>query len=184
VGNDTLLAKPSLLAFGEREPELIFANELLDTSLVREAEKMLVVDTMEYKAPETITITPQMLREAKPHQRKTVLKHQFYFETGSAQLPDNIQEELDEVAALLINNSQLGIVLNGFADKTGSEATNKELSKQRAFSLLEKLRSMGVNPERSIVKGYGESLSKATKKGEMVNERRVDVYVYELIKTE
>jgi outer membrane protein OmpA-like peptidoglycan-associated protein len=49
------------------------------------------------------------------------------------------------------------VLVEGFADSTGSTAHNQQLSERRANTVRSTLISMGVAPERVAMRGYGES---------------------------
>ena len=74
---------------------------------------------------------------------------------------------------------QAVIDVQGFADATGSEATNENLSQQRAANVTSDLTSQGIAPSRLATKGFGTAspaASNANTKGRR-NNRRVEVTV-------
>ncbi len=80
-----------------------------------------------------------------------------FFETGSANLKDMSKYELNGVASLLKKNSSVKIELGGHTDSQGDDASNMELSKARAASVLEYLTRKGIGGDRLTAKGYGEN---------------------------
>ena len=71
------------------------------------------------------------------------------------------------------------IHVTGYTDSIGSYAYNKKLSKRRAFAVTKALVAGGINKNRIITKGRGESnpiASNMYKTGRIKN-RRVDIYL-------
>ena len=60
-----------------------------------------------------------------------------------------------KLAAVLSNNMQRTVLIEGFTDSTGSSAHNLELSQRRADSVKSALLQMGVSPDRIATRGYG-----------------------------
>ncbi len=65
------------------------------------------------------------------------------FETGKAELLPGAQDRLARVADFL-KNSDRSVVVEGYTDSTGSEATNMALSERRAQTVRDYLASHGV----------------------------------------
>lgn len=64
---------------------------------------------------------------------------------------------LDEVAATIITNPDIGIIeVSGHTDARGSDEYNKQLSERRAASVMAYLQQAGVQPERLTSIGHGE----------------------------
>jgi outer membrane protein OmpA-like peptidoglycan-associated protein len=71
------------------------------------------------------------------------------------------------------------ILVQGFADTTGAEATNRALSEDRAREVVSFLGAQGIGPSRIVAQGYGTesaAASNLTAQGRSRN-RRVEVTV-------
>jgi outer membrane protein OmpA-like peptidoglycan-associated protein len=104
------------------------------------------------------------------------------FETNSAELRTSSAFELDMVVELMKVNPKLTIEIAAHTDDVGDELNNLTLSNKRAASSLEYLKKKGVNKERLIPKGYGESKPLApndTEDGRAKN-RRVELRVLKM----
>ncbi|MDX1910166.1 MAG: OmpA family protein [Saprospiraceae bacterium] len=88
---------------------------------------------------------------------KPVVLRNVFFETGSAALRPESLGELDRLAQLLLEASELKIQINGHTDNVGDEVSNQKLSEQRARSVWEYLRTKGIAETRLLFKGFGES---------------------------
>ena len=79
------------------------------------------------------------------------------FATNQAALTPNGQAMVRKLADALVQNPKRTVLVEGFADSTGSTAHNQELSERRANSVRAALTQMGVAPERVAMRGYGEA---------------------------
>ena len=101
------------------------------------------------------------------------------FPTDSAQIQPQFQPTLSSLAQTLRQYDRTVIDIAGHTDDTGSAAYNQQLSEQRAASVANYLISQGINPNRIIHGGFGESRPIATNQtpaGRQAN-RRVDIQV-------
>ena len=79
------------------------------------------------------------------------------FAVGSPFLADSSIPILEEIATILINNSEGNLEVQGHTDTDGSEEINLSLSQSRADTVRDFLISEGVEPERVIAVGFGET---------------------------
>ena len=92
-------------------------------------------------------------------------------------LSTQARSTLDEVASVLGEYPKTAVVVQGFTDSTGSEEHNLSLSDRRARAVMNYMVGRGVDVERMVAIGYGESqpvASNDTTHGRQVN-RRVNV---------
>jgi outer membrane protein OmpA-like peptidoglycan-associated protein/tetratricopeptide (TPR) repeat protein len=179
IGEDTILATPKLMAFGNRPKVLIQKNDLIQ----RDFEIFdSINDRMIIERPTEIVITPLMMRRSDPDNRKTILAHNVFFDVGEIAPNKVYNKEFDELAKLMINNKQLGIIITGYADTDGTVEKNKILSQNRAITVLEILGEKGVNLSKAIIiaKG-GEIIVKENTERERAYNRRVEMKIFELI---
>ncbi|MEO0292942.1 MAG: OmpA family protein [candidate division WOR-3 bacterium] len=102
------------------------------------------------------------------------------FDTGKSTLKPESMEELKKLARILNKYKDTNILLEGHTDAIGSEEYNLDLSQRRAQSVANYLASLGVDPTRFTVMGYGEQqpiASNETEEGRRLN-RRVEVAIY------
>ena len=101
------------------------------------------------------------------------------FGSGSSTLAENSLPSLDKVADLLKENTNLKLAINGYTDNSGNAASNLQLSKDRANSVMGYLVSKGVSESRLMAEGYGIAnprADNATKEGRAKN-RRVELVI-------
>ena len=103
------------------------------------------------------------------------------FDVGSAKISAQDQEELNKVAQTATGLTGYIIEVTGYADSTGSAATNTKLSEDRAKAVVVYLMQRGNVPVRHIVAPgamgeYGPVSSNETKAGRAGN-RRVEIKV-------
>ncbi len=96
------------------------------------------------------------------------------FESGSARLLETSRPLLDRVAAVLLNHSQLKLIVSGHTDDVGTDEYNQDLSERRAGSVKMYLATKGVHPDSVRVYGYGETqpvLKETTEQARALNRR-------------
>jgi outer membrane protein OmpA-like peptidoglycan-associated protein len=101
------------------------------------------------------------------------------FRSGEAELTAEAMRKLYPLVALLKENPQRSILIEGHTDSSGAESYNRDLSERRAIAVRDFLVSTGIKPERITARGYGEDnpvASNATEAGRKEN-RRVEVVV-------
>jgi outer membrane protein OmpA-like peptidoglycan-associated protein len=117
------------------------------------------------------------LKAKKTERGMVVTLGDVVFDTNRASLKPGGVREVQKLAAILGENPQRKVAIEGFTDSTGSDERNQELSEQRANAVREALLQMGINPSRITTRGYGKSLpvaSNATETGRQLN-RRVEI---------
>lgn len=82
------------------------------------------------------------------------------YEFGSWELLPESEVALDTVVQLLVFNPTITIELMAHTDHVGSDQFNFDLSQKRAQSVVDYLIKKGINPQRLVAKGYGETWPK------------------------
>jgi outer membrane protein OmpA-like peptidoglycan-associated protein len=77
---------------------------------------------------------------------------------GSAKIRKDAARELDKLAATLMKNPSMIIELGSHTDSRGDAQENLNLSSKRAQAAVDYIASKGVDRNRMLAKGYGESL--------------------------
>jgi len=79
------------------------------------------------------------------------------FELNSANLTADAAQTLRQVADALRGEPNLRAEIAGHTDSSGDDAYNQGLSQERASSVLQYLVSQGIERERLVARGYGET---------------------------
>ena len=112
---------------------------------------------------------------------KVTFNSGILFATNKADLNDNSKMELNNLANIMRQNSDVSIDIKGYTDSTGSDKINNPLSLNRAQSVANYLTQNGVPyAQLKNVQGFGSSnpvASNDTEAGRQQN-RRVEVYLY------
>lgn len=96
--------------------------------------------------------------QAKPTPRGMVVTlGDVLFDTGSSTLRSGASINVQRLADVLRNNPDRRVLIEGFTDSVGSEATNQDLSRRRAEAVRATLITQGVSPDRIEARGYGEA---------------------------
>jgi outer membrane protein OmpA-like peptidoglycan-associated protein len=101
------------------------------------------------------------------------------FATNKADLTATSKANLDKVVNVFLEFPDTNILVQGHTDNTGSEAYNLELSKKRAQTVVDYLKSKGVAANRLSMEGLGQTMPRfdnSTAEGRSKN-RRVEIAV-------
>ena len=99
------------------------------------------------------------------------------FGTDLARLNNDGINTAQKLAKILQLNPQRNVLVEGFADSTGTAAHNLELSERRAGAVRAALADLGIGQDRVAIRGYGESYPVAandTAENRQLN-RRVEI---------
>lgn len=112
---------------------------------------------------------------AKDSADRVVRLKYVYYNTGSANLKDVSQYELNNVVDILKNNPNVSIEIAGHTDNVGDPSSNLALSQDRAQSVASYLESNGIPSTRfTSVTGYGSNhpvADNSTDEGRATNRR-------------
>ena len=101
------------------------------------------------------------------------------FALNKADLNAQSKANLAKFASQMADMPETDITIYGHTDNTGSDAVNERLSKQRAQSVLDYLKSCGISADRMTSEGMSYHMpvaSNETAEGRAQN-RRVEVYI-------
>ena len=104
------------------------------------------------------------------------------FATDQDQVIPAFYSTLNSVAIVLRKYNQTLINVYGHTDSTGSDDYNQALSQRRANAVSNYLATQGVNPQRMISQGFGESRPVADNGSEAgrAQNRRVEIQIVPL----
>ena len=146
-------------------------------------------ETLEARAIEVLgpdrVVNEYIIREDAPPvtEGNVRVEQAVLFETGSAVIADAFVPTL-ELGVLVLNlNPQVTMTVAGHTDDVGSDEINQALSEQRAQSVVDYLVSRGVDAERLVPIGVGETEpigDNTTEAGRQLN-RRIEVDLVDLL---
>jgi outer membrane protein OmpA-like peptidoglycan-associated protein len=96
------------------------------------------------------------------------------FNTDSATLRPESQEQLRNIAAILKAYPNVNVKVGGYTDNTGDPQHNLALSQDRADGVVAQLVALGIAPNRLEAQGYGSQFpvaDNATAEGRAMNRR-------------
>lgn len=128
------------------------------------------------RTKETIAVyQPQDSQSAPPADLQMVLDaSDILFEFDKWVIRADVVPELDQWAEYFKKNPQVTAAIYGHADSTGPATYNQTLSDRRAQAVVNYLIAKGVDPQRFVTEGFGESQPVApntTKEGRQKNRR-------------
>ncbi|MBI5541782.1 MAG: PD40 domain-containing protein [Bacteroidia bacterium] len=142
------------------------------------------LNTIKNKEQNKVEIKNERIFEFKTsseNSRKYVYINNIYFDSGKSIIDKKYSQILNSIVELLLINKNLGIELHGYTDPVGDDDVNLELSKTRAFNVMEFIVSKQVESNRIIMNGHGESGNDSKGKiNEMQMLRRVELKIFEV----
>jgi len=124
--------------------------------------------------PAAKKLTPDMATKVEE------ISKNINFNLSSSVLDSTAQQNLDQLADIMLNDKALQLIIRSYTDNTGSPSQNLELSLERANTVKEYLVAKGLDETRIYAFGYGQAkpvASNATKEGRAQN-RRVEFQLY------
>ncbi len=98
---------------------------------------------------------PEIAKEVK--EKIEIAAKQILFETASDKLKPSSFEAIEEVVALMKQDSSLRLIISGHTDNVGDETANQMLSEKRATAVRTAVIERGISEQRVKATGYGES---------------------------
>lgn len=93
---------------------------------------------------------------------KSITLNNIFYDFDKSTLRSESISELDRMVLLMTENPTIKIELSSHTDNVGSDEYNLSLSQDRAQSVVDYLITKGINKDRLVAKGYGESKPIAT----------------------
>ncbi|MEQ8473852.1 MAG: OmpA family protein [Marinoscillum sp.] len=113
--------------------------------------------------------------------RKAVINN-IYFDFHSFRIKPESREVLSKLYVTMLKSPDLVVEIGGHTDSVGDDQFNLKLSQQRADAVRGYLIKEGIDPQRLIARGYGETVPLASnddeENGRELN-RRIEIRVLE-----
>lgn len=119
------------------------------------------------------------LRKLPDNTIQVDLKSEASFASNSSNVKASFSEALTKLGGVIAEYDSTAVHVVGHTDSQGSTSYNQQLSQARATAVASKLIGAGVNDQRVMTEGRGESqpkASNATAEGRGQN-RRVEIYL-------
>lgn len=129
-------------------------------NIAKNLQDTIPVDTVGVVAAvaEEVTIAEPTIEAIEPPEAPLSIKLVYGFEFASSDPELDTEQILAEIRAAFRKYPNVMAEIIGHTDSVGSEAFNQRLSEQRAKSLRDILVEAGLDPDRVIYSGRGESL--------------------------
>ncbi len=125
--------------------------------------------------------------KVKVTREKIEILDRVYFDTARATIQKRSYDVLNQVAATLKAHPEVTkLRVEGHTDSRGGAAMNQKLSQERADAVVDYMVDRGIDRDRLVAKGFGESqpiADNGTAKGRAKN-RRVEFMIIDTAKTE
>lgn len=114
------------------------------------ADNLIHVGLLLYFGTKKVNMFPSAAEGAKSF-------NDVKFFPNDATVVESYEPVMDSLAAYLIQNERLEVLLRGYSDNTGTDAYNLGLSRQRAVEIKKKLTSRGVPEYRIEIEAKGSA---------------------------
>lgn len=107
------------------------------------------------------------------------LKSDLLFDTGSSMVKPEAENDIRQLAQIIVKYPKDVITIQGYTDNVGSESLNQKLSMRRALAVKNIMTSQGVPETQMSAQGMGKNspvASNQTKVGRSKN-RRVELHI-------
>ncbi len=88
---------------------------------------------------------------------KTIVLQDLYYDFGKAFLKPGAKRELSKLTRMMKDNPEIKVELGAHTDSRGNAEKNRVLSDRRAENAVKYLISKGIDEDRIIANGYGET---------------------------
>lgn len=114
-------------------------------------------DTILFSGNNQDTVLEWNIKLEKVTPFKPMRINNIYYDFDSDKLRDSSKIELNRVVVWLEKNPDVSIEIHSHSDSWGAEKYNMELSQRRAQSIVDYLVESGINKNRLVSKGFGET---------------------------
>ena len=120
---------------------------------------------------------------------KSIVLENIYYDLDKSNIREDAAIELNKLIRILIDNPKISIELSSHTDDRATVEYNFDLSQRRAESAVNYIKSKGIDKNRLVAKGYGESQliikNAVTEEEHQINRRtEFKVIKYELKENE
>lgn len=150
---------------GDREEQADEKIEVLETDLTRGKTELAI---MEQRFKDLQAQFGNEVRKVSARGRLESLEElsdgvslSVYFRTGSTEIDEDTRPRIHKLAEFLDRFPEVRLLVEGHADRRGSEDLNRGLAQQRARAVEAALMDAGIDQGRVITHAYGESRARA-----------------------
>lgn len=104
-----------------------------------------------------ITLINEVDEVIKIAENENFVISKILYEYRSADISEAAAKELDKLVLILKKNKDVGVELSSHTDSKGTDSYNLDLSQKRASNAADYMKSKGIEENRVIGKGYGET---------------------------
>lgn len=150
-------------------------------STTKTVDTVIVDNTaLEKELARLVEETNRLRDRIKNNQQEKVAKSQYagiikevFFGNNKINLSSEAISTIDYVVSILKSDSQLEIMVKGFASKTGNSVYNNDLSLKRSDNVKKAFIAKGIAPGRVMTTYHGEDFSNRSE----AESRRVDIII-------
>lgn len=152
-----------------------YSMRAIAPNFIAEGENIdLTNATDDGKSKQFTNVDNKLLKLIPIEEGQIVRLNNIFFATGKSTLAPESDAEINRIAITMVENKNMKIELGGHTDDIGTDEANMKLSQERADNVRTSLLKKGVEANRIISKGYGETVPIAkndTPEGQQLNRR-------------
>lgn len=134
---------------GDQIPGLEFLHTFYPEKILEKAPQAPVTETPIDK--------PEEIVEEIIYMEEPIILENIFYDFDDDKILEESEDELTHLLELLNQHADMVIELSSHTDVRGSDTYNIELSQRRADAATKWLFMRGINPDRVVSKGYGET---------------------------
>jgi outer membrane protein OmpA-like peptidoglycan-associated protein len=156
--NNKIIATQTTDAIGRYQFTLAEFEEMQATASLKGLEDGKINISVPVGDPASI-VNPDicLTRTFPPPPGEPIVLNNIYFEYDKAELLEESNSTLDVLVNNLKEHPEVSIEIGGHTDSNGEDKYNLRLSDRRAKAVVQYLVSKGINKNRLVAVGYGES---------------------------
>jgi uncharacterized caspase-like protein/outer membrane protein OmpA-like peptidoglycan-associated protein len=139
--------------FDQGQRSLVLRDSEPRLEAMRQAEEAAVRKSVSERQQHQPRIAARELMEPEV----ISLQADTFFASGSAAIGPASKPGLDQIAEVMIADTNTQFLVWGFTSTLGDSTKNQDLSESRALSVAQHLKSKGVPASRLFVRGFGET---------------------------
>jgi outer membrane protein OmpA-like peptidoglycan-associated protein len=145
-----------------------------------QAEELAAASANAEHDQQTISKQEKQLKELNAKQTKrglVITIGDVLFSSSKAQLKSGGKHNVQKLATFLDQYPKYRVLVEGYTDSTGNDATNQTLSEERADAVKTALIDKGISSDRILTRGYGKEfpIARNSNSANRQQNRRIEI---------
>lgn len=155
--NTTLTNENGIYEFPDLKPENSYLVKISKEGYFSESRECKIPQVLKPMTFSKETGYDMDFQLTKIEKKKEIVLNNIYYDFDKATLRPESKEELNKLVSMLKETEEVSVQISSHTDTRGNDSYNNKLSDLRAKTVVDYLIDHGIEPERLIARGYGES---------------------------